>query len=82
MGSEMCIRDSHISLPLIGLVPVNGMSTAAIQRADIRRAAYMYAHKVAQVFDVPMYPGAGIMTGPQGMPRDVQELLRPERRIV
>lgn len=54
---------------------------AAIQQAAIRLAAYFYAQKDAQVFDVTMYPDAGVMTVPQGIPRDVQELLRPYRRI-
>jgi len=54
---------------------------AAIQQAAIRLAAYFYAQKDAQVFDVTMYPEAGVMTVPQGIPRDVQELLRPYRRI-
>lgn len=54
---------------------------AAIQQAAVRLAAYFYAQKDSQVFDVTMFPDAGVMTVPQGIPRDVQELLRPYRRI-
>lgn len=60
-----------------------GMSVpAAIGQAAVRLAAYLYAQKDAQVFETTMFPEAGVMTVPQGMPRDVQELLRPYRRIV
>ena len=54
---------------------------AAIGQAAVRLTAYLYAQKDAQVFDVTMFPDAGVMTVPQGMPRDVQELLRPFRRL-
>ena len=54
---------------------------AAIQQAAIRLAAYFYAQKDSQVFDVTMFPDAGVMTVPQGIPRDVQQLLAPYRRI-
>jgi hypothetical protein len=54
---------------------------ADVAQATIRLAAYMYAQKDSQVFDVSMFPDAGVMTVPQGMPKDVQEMLRPYRRI-
>jgi hypothetical protein len=49
--------------------------------ATLRLANYMYTQKDAGVFDVTVYPSEGAVTVPQGMPRDVQEILRPYRRI-
>lgn len=54
---------------------------ADIQHATIRLAAYMYSQKDATVFDVTAIPDAGVITVPQGMPRDVKELLEPYRRL-
>jgi hypothetical protein len=54
---------------------------AAIGQAAVRLAAYFYAQKDAQVFETTLFPDAGVMTVPSGMPRDVQELLRPFRRL-
>jgi hypothetical protein len=59
-------------------------STAApadVVHATIRLAAYLYAQKDASVFDVTTFPDAGVMTLPQGMPRDVKIILEPYRRI-
>ena len=53
----------------------------AIGQAAVRLAAYMYAQKDAQVFETTLFPDAGVMTVPTGMPRDVQELLRPFRKL-
>jgi len=50
-----------------------------IVQATIRLAAYMYAQKDVSTFDVTAYPDAGMMTVPQGLPRDVREIL--ERRV-
>ena len=82
-GVDWTYEDSHEDAISVRGRWAYGMTIpAAIQQAAIRLAAYMYAQKDAQVFDVTMYPDAGVMTVPQGMPRDVQELLRPYRRIV
>ncbi len=53
---------------------------ADIQQATIRLAGYLYAQKDASVFDVTAFPEAGVMTVPQGMPRDVREILDNYRR--
>ena len=61
-----------------------GYATAApadVQQATIRLAAYMYAQKDASTFDVTMMGDWGAMTVPQGMPKDVRELLEPFRRL-
>jgi hypothetical protein len=54
---------------------------AAVQQATIRLAAYMYAQKDVSTFDVTMFPDAGVMSVPQGMPKDVRDLLEPYRRL-
>jgi len=61
-----------------------GYSTTApydIVQATIRLVAYYYAQKDAQVFDVTAVPEAGVITVPQGMPRDVERMLQPYMRL-
>lgn len=52
-----------------------------IVHATIRLAAYYYAQKDAQVFDTTAVPEAGVITVPQGIPRDVKLILEPYRRM-
>jgi len=54
---------------------------ADIVQATVRWVAYMYAQKDASSFDVTAFPDAGVMTVPQGIPRDVREMLDRYRRI-
>lgn len=61
-----------------------GYSTTApndIAHATIRLVAYYYAQKDAQVFDTTAVPEAGVITVPQGMPRDVERILEPYLRM-
>lgn len=48
-----------------------------IVQATIRWAGYMYRQRDAQVFDVTAMPDAGALLVPQGIPKDVEMLLRP-----
>ena len=48
-----------------------------IVQACIRYSAYLYRQKDAQVFDVTAVPDAGVITVPQGIPKDVELLLEP-----
>ncbi len=50
---------------------------ADIVQATLRLAAYFFRQKDAQVFDVTADPRTGMMTVPQGMPRDVNLMLKP-----
>lgn len=50
---------------------------ADIVHATVRLAAFYYRQKDAQVFDVAAIPGAGVIQLPQGVPADVQNILRP-----
>ena len=61
-----------------------GYATAApadVQHAVIRLAAYIYAQKDVSTFDVVAEPSMGLISVPQGLPRDVKELLEPYRRL-
>lgn len=48
-----------------------------VVQATERWAAYMYRQKDSSVFDVTADPSAGIITTPQGIPKDVKILLAP-----
>ena len=48
-----------------------------IIHACIRLAAYYYRQKDAQVFDTTAMPEQGVITVPQGIPRDVKLILEP-----
>jgi len=50
---------------------------ADIKNACIRLSAYYYRLKDSQLFDVQAVPEAGVITVPQGIPRDVQLILDP-----
>ena len=52
-----------------------------IKHATIRLANYLYSQKDASTFDITALPEQGVITVPQGMPRDVQVILDPYRRI-
>ena len=54
---------------------------ADVVHACIRLAAYYYRQKDAQVFDTTATPELGIITVPQGIPRDVELLLTPYRKL-
>ena len=53
-----------------------------IVQAATRLTGYFYRQRDAQVFDVTAIPDAGVITMPQGIPKDVRLILDPYRRIV
>lgn len=55
---------------------------ADIVQATIRLAAYMYRQKDATTFDATAFTDVGVMTIPQGIPKDVLALLQPYRRLL
>jgi hypothetical protein len=73
--------DSESAISVRGLWAYAETAPYDIQQAALRLANYMYSQKDVSTFDVTMFADAGVMTVPQGMPRDVQELLKPYRRI-
>ena len=54
---------------------------ADIVHATKRLVGYYYAQKDAQIWDTTVIPDAGVITVPQGIPRDVERILRPYVRI-
>ena len=71
-----------------GAISITGRwaySTSApddIAHACIRLAAFYYKQKDAGTFDTVAVPEAGVITVPQGMPRDVQIILNPYRKLI
>jgi hypothetical protein len=53
-----------------------------IAQAALRLTAFLYRQKDAQVFDVTAQPDMGIITVPQGLPRDVKLLLAPYGKVL
>jgi len=52
-----------------------------IVHAAVRLSAFYYRQKDAQVFDTTAIPEAGVITVPQGLPRDIRLILEPYRRV-
>jgi hypothetical protein len=55
---------------------------ADILQAMYRLVGYYYRQKDSQVFDVTAIPDAGVITIPQGIPADVEQILKPYIRRV
>jgi len=72
--------DAEQAISVLGTWGYSATPDDAIQRACIRWAAYLYRQRDAQVFDVTAQPGEGIITVPQGIPRDVERILASYRR--
>ena len=53
---------------------------ADISHACVRYSAFLYHQKDSGVYDVSVFPESGVITTPQGIPRDVRLLLDPYRR--
>lgn len=69
--------DPENAITVVGRWAYSLTPPADIVQAATRLAAYLYCQKDAQVFDVTAQPDMGIITVPQGIPRDVQMLLAP-----
>ena len=53
-----------------------------IVHATIRLAGYYYHQKDSGIYETQVFPEAGVVAVPSGMPDDVKSLLDPYRRIV
>lgn len=73
--------DAENAIEVKGRWAYSTSAPADIKQATIRLAAYLYAQKDSQVFDVTAFPDAGMMTIPKGMPEDVKQILEPYRRL-
>jgi hypothetical protein len=74
--------DHEDSITVEGKWAYSTSAPADIVHACIRLASYYYRQKDAQVFDTTVTPELGIITVPQGMPRDIENVLAPYKRIV
>lgn len=69
--------DPENAITISGKWAYSASAPADVVQATIRLAAYMYRQKDAGTYDVTAFPEAGVMTIPQGVPRDVLRLLAP-----
>ena len=74
------VTDPEDAISITGRWAYSTTPPADIAQACTRLAAFLYRQKDAQVFDVTAQPDMGIITVPQGMPRDVALLLAPYGR--
>lgn len=68
-------QDTDYFISVAGTWGWSATVPADIAHACDRLAAYLYRQKDAQVFDVVASPETGLVTVPQGIPRDVQVIL-------
>ncbi len=69
--------DPEMGITVAGKWGYSTAPPADIKNAAIRLSAFLYRLKDAQVFDVQAIPEAGVITVPQGIPKDVQLILEP-----
>jgi len=74
--------DPELGIEVDGKWAYSTSAPADIVQACYRLAGYYYRQKDAQVFDVTAIPEAGVMTIPQGIPKDVEKILMPYRKAV
>jgi hypothetical protein len=72
--------DHEQAITLVGTWGHSVTPPADVQQACLRWAGYMYRQRDAQVWDVTAQPNMGILTIPQGVPKDVERLLIHHRR--
>ena len=75
-------NDPEMGVYITGKWSYTSSAPDDIVHATIRLASFYFRQKDAQVFDVTAIPDAGVITMPQGMPKDVKMILDPYRRIV
>lgn len=68
------------AIEIIGRFAYSLTAPFDIVHATIRLAGYFYRQKDSQVFDVVAQPDLGVMTIPQGIPKDVKQILDIYRR--
>ena len=73
--------DTDYWVSVAGTWGYSATAPADVAHATIRMVSYYYAQKDSHVFDVTAVPEAGVITVPQGIPRDVVRLLGPYRKI-
>ena len=74
-------QDTDYWIGVLGTWGYSATPPRDVVRACKRLAMYYYAQKDAHVFDVTAVPEAGVITVPQGIPRDVERILGPYLRV-
>lgn len=73
--------DPENAIAIVGRWAYSLTPPADVAHAATRLAAYLFAQKDASVYDITAQPDMGIITVPQGMPKDVIQLLAPYVRF-
>ena len=68
-------RDSGYFISVAGTWGWAATCPDDVKHACIRYAAFLYHQKDSGVYDVSVFPDSGVITTPQGIPRDVKLLL-------
>jgi len=76
------VDDPEDAISITGSWGYSASAPPDIVQATLRLAAYMYRQKDAQVYDVSAEPSAGVITVPQGIPRDVRLTLDSYRELL
>lgn len=76
------VDDPEDAISIAGSWGYSVVAPPDIVQATLRLAAYMYRQKDAQVYDVSAEPSAGVITVPQGIPRDVRLTLDSYRELL
>jgi hypothetical protein len=74
--------DPENAITIVGTWGLFATAPADITQATLRLAAYMYRQKDAQVFDVTASPETGVITIPQGIPKDVRLTINAYKRML
>ena len=74
-------QDTDYFITVAGTWGWSSTPPADVTHACVRYAAYLYHQKDSPVFDVSVFPESGVITTPQGIPRDVRIMLDPYRRV-
>jgi hypothetical protein len=72
--------DPEDAIVIVGRWAYSLTPPADIGQAAMRLAGWLYRAKDAQVYDITAQPDMGVITVPQGFPKDVDQILRPYRR--
>jgi hypothetical protein len=75
------VSEPYGAVSVEGVFAFSDVAPEDVKQAAVRLAAYLYRQKDAQVFDVVAQPEFGVMTVPQGLPKDVRILLDLYRRV-
>lgn len=82
LSGHSWVQEMDTWIEVKGTWGFSATAPADVVQATKRWAGYLYRQKDATTYDVTAYPEAGVISVPQGIPRDVQMLLAPYRKEV